>query len=390
MKNAAFADLNSPCNLFLTDNCIAWDSKTRHLSFPWVDVIGNKLSPIPLHFSILVFHREKDKFKVYQLKQSTQALTQETIETITKMTSQPQRAFAIFLNPISGNKTSQKIYEDWITKILDYSRCYHKLYELNQKNYFENFNPQELDDFTDIICLGGDGTMQELLTKIYTSHFELGKWNFGIIPTGSQNALSCELSGRSLTGALLCMVKGQAQLCDLMKVHLDNKKLLATTAVAWGLVSDISELAQSYRALGAFRYEFTSFIRIFKEWKRYLCEVQSDGIAKRAEYLCVMVGNNCAKSLKGNEMVFPKGNIRDGYLDLEIIDAVGRVKTIKIFNKMRNKGQHLDSKKVSYTKTKEVTISAINHNVFNIDGEIFYGKKATIEILPEFIRFLMI
>ncbi|OMJ67891.1 hypothetical protein SteCoe_34829 [Stentor coeruleus] len=389
MQNLALVDLKSQINLLLTDTYIAWDSNTRYLSFPWIDVIGSKLSSIPLHFSILIFHREKDKFKVYQLKQKTQDLVQEIIDTITKKTSQ-QRSFALFLNPISGNKTSKKVYKNWISKILDYSGCYHKLYELNERNYFENFDLQELGEYTDIICVGGDGTMQELLTKIYVSHFDLGKWNFGIIPTGSQNALSCELNGRSLTGALLSMVKGKSQFCDIMKVYLDNNVLLATTAVAWGLVSDISELAQNYRALGALRYEFTSFIRIFKEWKRYLAEVQSDGITTSSEYLCVMVGNNCAKSLKGSEMVFPKGNIRDGYLDLEIIDAVGRIETIQIFNKMRNNGQHLDSKKVSYKKTKGVTISAINHNVFNIDGEIFYGKKVTIEILPEFIRFLMI
>jgi diacylglycerol kinase family enzyme len=389
MQNVVWIDFETPSKLIVTDNYITWNSRRRRLSFPWTDVIGGKIGLSPKYFTVMVYHRQKDKFKVYRLKHSTQAFAEEVVEKINQKVSQPERNFAVFVNPISGNKKSKEVYNNWVSNILDYADVRNKLFDLDQPKYFESFNLQELDDCTDILCVGGDGTMQELLTVLHNSGADIKRWKFSIVPTGSQNALSCELNGRTLTGALLALVKGHAQLCDLMKIVIENKEIIATTAVAWGLVSDISEIAENYRVLGALRYEITGFLRIFKEWKSYSCEVLADGTTQSADYLCVMVGNHCAKNLTGNEIVFPNGDIKDGHLDLEIIDAVGRIKTGKIFSKLRNGGLHIKSKKVHYSKTKEVTINAINHNVFNIDGEIFYGKKAHITILPEHAHFLM-
>ena len=86
--------------------------------------------------------------------------------------------------------------------------------------------------YTDIVCLGGDGTMLQAISAVFSYQSTLIETvNFGILPVGSRNALSCELNGKNLSKAIFNLVKGISFKGDGMKVTLNNQTLIATTAV---------------------------------------------------------------------------------------------------------------------------------------------------------------
>ena len=70
----------------------------------------------------------------------------------------------------------------------------------------------------------------------------------------------------------------------------------------------------------------------------------------------------------GNLRLATIAEVDDGYLDLIIIKAVQLYEILPLFIKIL-KGDHLDSKKVVYVKTKKIRIETDEEIVTDIDGE---------------------
>lgn len=391
MDNVVWINSDTPSKIMVNEDYITWNSRKKRLTFPWEDVIGSKIGLSQKYFTAMVFYRNKDKFKVFRFKHSTHLAALALVEKIGKVLEDSSKKIAVFLNPISGNGKSLEVYNGVISNLLDYCRCPYKVFEISSAEYLNQFDMQELLDFNQIVCVGGDGTMHQLLSALSNSQ-NLSNFSFCIIPTGSQNALSCELYGKSLNSALLSIVKGKKRTCGLLKVTLeDGRNLIATTAVSWGLVSEITEEAQRYRIFGPLRYDITSFFKVFQTWKRYSCEITTEEKSVKGEYICVLVGKNKAQStVAGDLMVFPKADICDEFLDIQTFDYSGKWKTVKVFNNMRKGGLHIKSKKVHYWKDQSVNIAANNHFVFNIDGEIYHTPSVQIQVLINSITYLIL
>src|SRR5690349_14877086 len=107
---------------------------------------------------------------------------------------------------------------------------------------------QNIKEFTDMVCLGGDGTIHLLISSM-NKHYpgSINSFKFGVLPTGSRNALACELNSKFVKIGILNIIKGNSFKADLMKIKLEFDEVLATTAVCWGIVSDLCNEAQHYR-----------------------------------------------------------------------------------------------------------------------------------------------
>lgn len=389
MNDIVWINQNTPTQIEITENGVSWNHKNKCMVFSWNHVIGSKIGLSENYLTLLIFNKSRDKFKVYRFRHKSAKAAATLVDKINGSIQCFNRNYAVFLNPISGNRKGVKIYNNFILNIIEYSNSKHQLFEVQYSNYFEQLSFQDFSEFTDIICIGGDGTMQLLVTALRKQNM-LMKYNLIIIPAGSQNSLACELYNKSLNNALLSIAKGKPTTCDLLKVTLKEKELIATTAVAWGLVSDIAEDAQQYRIFGRFRYKIISLMHFFQEWKSYNCKIFNDNFTKEGNFLSIIIANHSVKNFDGDEVVCPRACINDGHLDIQTLDFVGRLSTVKIIRKMQNGGIHILSKKVHDRKDTIVTIIPRNHFVFNIDGEIHYSKIAIVESLPASIRYLVI
>jgi YegS/Rv2252/BmrU family lipid kinase len=375
------------CRLIATELYLYWEKSSKTFIFPFEDIIGSKQKLDKLH--LMVFNRVKDKLKIYKIH----PIFPEDLISLSLFINSHifinEKSFALFLNPISGKKQGPSIFNKILSKILDFSRIPFKVFEITSASFFSDFNTEQLSSFSHILVLGGDGTMQELLTELYKKD-NLQNFIFGIIPVGSQNALSCELTGKSMNSALLSVVHGKVKKFDLMKVVLDGRLFVCTTAVSWGLVSDISERAQKYRILGPFRYVLTSVLRLCAPWRSFDCEFFTGNQRNAGQFLTVTIGNHRAQNFYGNEIVFPHGKFDDGFIDIQIVKFVGKIETARLMAAMSRFGSHVSRECVSYQKGKKFEMKTRNHEVFNLDGEIRYGKEVTVEILPSYIKFLTI
>jgi diacylglycerol kinase (ATP) len=249
--------------------------------------------------------------------------------------------------------------------------------------------------FAQIICIGGDGLVNQLLNALKLK----GSLDtqIGVIPAGSQNALACALGCKNVKTAVFYVLKGFTVLSDLIQVTLDSEQLLASCAVAWGVVSQIAEDAQKMRALGPAvrtrqRYVVSgakTFMSALEDYRATIFLTDSQGHVEVVEGPFVLaIGTNhaCPSSLS-NEILAPFAEIDDGLIDVLVIKEAGRLRLLKFLSDMRSGGQHVLEKWLLYRKASRMKIVSDRVMPLNVDGEVHYSSFIDAQVLPCAVKF---
>ncbi|CAG9326396.1 unnamed protein product [Blepharisma stoltei] len=389
---------NINTDLKLTKFAISWKNTSKCHVYEAAKIIGAKLSPNdPTSTSIMIYKSVSRRFKIYHFWLSTADSAKNWTEQIRTYsnTHQENRHIAIILNPISGTKSSRSVFRNEFQPALNYSGVNYTMFETAYPNFIEDWvKSQDVKQYTDIVCMGGDGTMHLLITALNKYHEGvMDSISFGMLPTGTRNALSIEIGSKTATQGIANIIKRRTFKGDIIKVMIESNCVLATTAVAWGIVSDLCEEAQHYRFLGTFRYTAAGIKRVWQSWKVYssILHYESksgDLITHDDDFTYVVIGNHRILNTANNEIMTPKARINDGMLDLLMVRCGGKWELLRVFQKTMNFGSHLDSENVRYVKTKQVMLEPKHTQVFNVDGEMYHSPTIQIQILPKSISYL--
>ena len=383
--------------LALTSEHLQWKTTKSEYFINVSLIIGSLIiEGLSRSFKVMAFDPVSNKFNTYEFTAITAQHAQEWCETIISQASHnKKRYFCILVNPISGNGKGKKILSNELLPVLEFSLFTYDTFFSTHKDFItELIQRRDFSVYTDIVCLGGDGTMLQAISAVFSYQSTLIETvNFGILPVGSRNALSCELNGKNLSKAIFNLVKGISFKGDGMKVTLNNQTLIATTAVTWGLISDATNEAQHMRFFGAQRYNVVSFKKAFQKWKKYAGVISLEDslgqlISFKSDYVFTAVSNHQVPNISNSELLMPNARINDGQLDLLFMFFTGKIKTLNMFLEMQNNGAHAKNKLLTFIKTKFVKIDPVDLMVFNVDGEIYYSNSITIQILPQFINYI--
>ena len=88
----------------------------------------------------------------------------------------------------------------------------------------------------------------------------------------------------------------------------------------------------------------------------------------------------------GGMMLAPNAKLDDGLLDVILTDRLTRFDIIKELRRI-GRGGHLKNRKVSETRTTDVSISSSEALAIDIDGEMSGYTPAHLTILPSVLRF---
>lgn len=390
-------ELEIMTSLTLTPSNLCWKTLKSSFSIDLQFLIGS-IIPVTLSrsFKVLAYDQKLLKFTEYDFSAITAEHAREWCEIITKQTyNSLKRHMCIIINPISGNKTAKKVLEKNFLPVIEYSPHSYDCFYTDGKDYvYELIQRRDFSIYTDIICLGGDGTMQQVINGIYKHQpLLLDRLNFGIVPVGSRNALACELNGKCLNEAIYNAIKTVTLRGDVMKVTISNEEILATTAISWGLISDVTNEAQHLRIFGAQRYNVVALKKFFSKWKQYPGVVSfkdslGQMISFRSDYIFISVGNHRVPNTNNSEILMPNARINNGKLELLIVFYTGKIKSIAILKQILDHGSHAKNQSVNFIKTNIVKIEPQDLMVFNVDGEIHYDHSITVEVLPLFINYI--
>ena len=98
-----------------------------------------------------------------------------------------------------------------------------------------------------------------------------------------------------------------------------------------------------------------------------------------------IIGCNSIHVGKGMKMA-PKAKIDDGLIDVITVDGnVKRKRLLKVLPKLFT-GDHIYEPEVNYYQTNKFSITSINKDLLNIDGEIIGSTPFKVEIIPKAIQ----
>lgn len=242
---------------------------------------------------------------------------------------------------------------------------------------------KELDQETDlIVCAGGDGTLDEVVTGLMESGRQIP---LGYIPGGSTNDFASSLAiPKDMIQAAHAVVEGHCYPCDVGGFNQDTFVYIA----AFGLFTDVSyQTDQALKnVLGHVAYILEGMKRIF-EIQSYLLQVEANGSVMEHEYIFGMITNS--RSVGGFKKLTGKHvELDDGLFEVTLIrmpkNPLELNEIITSLLSGDDTTQFIDS-----FKTNEITLDGWEDIPWTLDGEFggnhrcahIINRKHAIEIL---------
>lgn len=218
---------------------------------------------------------------------------------------------------------------------------------------------------TELIVLGGDGTLNEVLNGIA----DPSVCKLGLVPSGTGNDFAAAM-GIPLDPeeAILQIVQGEARPVDFIDVSGTRSMNVA----GLGIDVDVLERCQRGRMKGKLKY-LISLIKSLFTFKGYRVKIESDGREERRDVLICAVANG--SMFGGGIKICPAAETDDGKLDVVIVDCIGgKMKIVKAFVQLM-KGKILEYPLTTYFRCESVRFTPQNKCPIQLDGELYQNHE---------------
>ena len=280
------------------------------------------------------------------------------------------RVYHILSNPTAGKNKAMKNLKK-VEEILREKGVLYKVH-LSQKEKDAERIVRELTKAgeTDIIVIGGDGTLHEALNGIY----DVSSCRLGLIPSGTGNDFAKHLGlSKKVEEALDLILNGEAKQTDYIEVG--GVRCMNVAGV--GMDVDVLERCQRGRLKGKIKY-LLSLIRSLFAFKGYQVEIQS---GDRKETYDVLLGAVCNGSqFGGGVRICPIADSTDGKLNAVLVESPGgKWKIIKAFLSLM-KGKILEKPITTTFLCDEIKIIPKSNCAMQMDGELYKEYDFTAKI----------
>lgn len=295
------------------------------------------------------------------------------------------RKIIYLINPISGTSKKDKIRE-LIEKVTTAKGIEYRVFNTNAAGDYEFLREHIVKEhFTDVVILGGDGTVNQVTGALRDTGV-----HFGIIPVGSGNGLA-RAAGipTSMKAAIELIFNGSAEQVDAFSVNGAYACMLSGMGFDAQVAHDFAQKSSR----GLFTYTQQSIIQFFKA-NPYQFEIVLDNFSFFTDAFFISIANS--NQFGNNAIIAPQASLSDGLLDIVIVQKMNKAKLpFAILRQMRgnNKVQQLvedmSTKNILYFQTAALKIKNPKLAPLHIDGEPRDAvEELQVEIIPQ--AFLLI
>ena len=232
-----------------------------------------------------------------------------------------------------------------------------------------------------IVALGGDGTLFEVINGMMRGNDNLPV-PLGVVPVGTGNSFSKDLSIESLDDAVHNIINGKTRQVDLGKCVCPDRSFYFINILGFGFVSDVAKKASQYKRWGALSYVIAVFI-ITANLKSFQLEFEIDGIPYKRDNIFVEISNSTKTG--GDMIMAPQAKIDDGLLDVVLLNKISRTGLLSALPKIF-KGTHLTMPQAETFTGKEFVFRPGEAKILTPDGEFTGQTPITVSVLPQKIK----
>ena len=198
-----------------------------------------------------------------------------------------ERKFVFLVNPVSGTARKEVILQDIETK----SRALQLQYEVIPTNASGNYDflKDKIAEqhVTDVVMIGGDGTVNQVVNALYST-----KVRFGIIPLGSGNGLALAAGiPKKPQQAFEVILNGKSKKTDAFFINKQFSCMLSGLGFDAKVAHDFSTKASR----GLLTYTQQSLINFFKA-QPYQFEVLLDNFSFYTDAFFILMINSSKNS----------------------------------------------------------------------------------------------
>ncbi|TAA71780.1 diacylglycerol kinase [Planococcus salinarum] len=235
-------------------------------------------------------------------------------------------------------------------------------------------------NFDLIVAVGGDGTLNEVVSGIST--FEK-RPKVGLIPMGTTNDFARAVHiPRDINKAVDIIIQGDSIPVDVGRM---NERYFINIAGGGRMTELTYEVPSKLKTvLGQMAY-YLKGIEMLPSIRSSRVRIEYDGEVFDDKAMMFLIG--LTNSVGGFEKLAPDASINDGKFTLLILKEVNMAEFIRLAS-LALRGEHLTNPHVIYAKASRISVTSKERVMLNLDGEfggvlpaVFQNLEKHIEVL---------
>ncbi len=282
----------------------------------------------------------------------------------------------VIVNPVSGKQSGSSIFQKVKRVLADLSL--EVTTTTSQGQVFDIGLGMEIDEFRQVIIVGGDGTLNEFVNGMM-KRADGRRIPIGLVPAGTGNSLMHDLGLLDPFDAAKSIASGTRRRIDLLKVKTKQGSHFAFNVVGWGLPSTINQRSEKWKFLGGQRYNMASLLEIIRNpsWPVEI-DLPSEEIKGSFSFFMACNTIHTGKGMK----IAPDARLDNGLMDVIILKTAPRYKLIGLFTKIFD-GKHIGHPLVEHKQIKSLKLSAEDSSKLIIDGQIEGSTPFEIAVMKQ-------
>ena len=291
------------------------------------------------------------------------------------------RKLLFLVNPISGTRTKEKL----IAFISEKLHAVNISFDIDYTNATGNYTLLKekviAERFTDIIIVGGDGSVNQIVQA-----FAELRLRFGILPVGSGNGLA-RAAGipTKIKRALQVIIEGNTMPVDAFTINDRFSCMLSGLGFDAQVAHNFARKAKR----GLFNYTKESLLHFFKA-QPYGFEIKLPEFSFFTDAFLISIANS--NQFGNNVTIAPQAKLNDGLLDVIVVQKMHKVKLpyavlkqLSGNNKMQQLVEDMEHKNIIYFQTPSLEISNLKLAPLHIDGEaVPTAQHLWVKVLPNY------
>ncbi len=282
------------------------------------------------------------------------------------------------VNPIAGGKHGRKTRKTVavIQSVLSQRKVEFNIHFTRHKGHAKELTEHLIKKgATDIIVVGGDGTLHEVINGF--SNFD--KVNLGLIPCGTGNdfasAVKIPLDPEK---ALQIILDNPARYTDFMQMP----SVRGINVIGTGIDVDVLKKYESLKKKSKFAYTKCLIKTLFDfEFTDFTADIDGEISSHRSFIAAVANGH----VFGGGLAVCPIADPSDKQLNFVAVSELKGLKIVKAFLKLKA-GKILKLKQATTKPLKHIRITPTKPCTVNVDGELYEGIDFEVEIVSDTLK----
>lgn len=284
------------------------------------------------------------------------------------------------INPISGKRDKGAVRRQRVEAFLAKHALQAEVWETERAGHAPELALKAIENgATRVVCIGGDGTINEVGRVVVGTEVE-----FGLVPMGSGNGLARHMGiPLNFDKALRQAAVGVAVWVDTGEA--DGRPFFNVMGV--GFDAEVGRRFNETKARG-----FISYLRegwsAYRSYRSVSYEIRSGGNSRRLQAYIVAVANS--SQYGSNAFIAPDASMTDGKLNLVAIAEPTFVSMFVLIWRMFRKKLYL-SPRVTPICAESFVLRLPGKSFFHVDGEVFAcGEEMTIRTRPQSLRIVAV